>query len=67
MRAVAFVATMGANGDRGAFQALGEWCGKAPVATLAIRERLVKRDDPEGFTQPVVAFARQLLGAAAGA
>lgn len=67
MGAVAFVATMGGNGDRGAFQALEEWCGKAPVATLALRERLVKREEAEGFTQPVEAFARQISSAAGGA
>ncbi len=67
MKAVAFVATMGGNGDRGAFEALEEWCGKAPVATVAVRERFVKREDAEDFAQPVEAFARQLLAAAAGA
>lgn len=65
MKAIAFVATMGANGDRGAFEALEQWCGKAPMGTLAIRERFVKREDAEGFGQPVEAFAGELLAKSA--
>ncbi len=63
---VAFVATMGGSGDRGAFEAMGKLCGTAPVATLALRERFVKADSPEHFIGPVGSFAQVLLEEAGG-
>lgn len=36
---VAFFCTEGGSGERRAFDAMSRWCGKAPVATLAVLEK----------------------------
>lgn len=58
---VAFIATMSAKGDKGAFKAMGEACGQDPVATLTLIDRAVKGDNPatmadlDRFAKDVVA------------
>jgi len=60
---VAFFATMGGSGDKGAFEAMGELTGKAPVATMTLIDRHVKKDDAEGFAAKIKAFAEAIAGA----
>lgn len=63
-RAVAFFCTMGGSGDKGAFSAMKDLCGKAPVATLALLDRKVKGGDDDKYLAPVREFARSITDAA---
>ena len=63
---VAFVATMGGSGDKGAYEAMERYCGVAPVATLTLIDKHVKADSPEKFIGPVGSFAQTLLEEAGG-
>jgi len=58
---VAFFCTMGNSGETGALQAMKDLCGKEPVATLAIAERHVRKDDPEKFIATAAAFADAII------
>jgi len=60
---VAFYCTMGKLGDKGAFKTMEELCGKAPVATLALIDRHVKKDDPDNHLAKVREFAEQIASA----
>lgn len=60
---VAFVATMGGRGDAGTFAALQECCGAAPVATLTLIDREIRKGDPQKYRGKVTAFAEELVGA----
>jgi len=59
---VAFVATMGGNGDAGTFKAMQECCGAAPVATLTLIDRDIKKGDAEKYVAKVAVFAGELAG-----
>lgn len=61
-KAVAFYCTMGGSGEKGAFQVMESLCAKAPVATLALIDRHVKKDNAEKFETKVKAFVSELLG-----
>ncbi len=61
---VAFVATMGASGDRGAYEAMERYCGKAPVATLTLIDKHIRSDDAEGYAAKVEAFVQELMAEA---
>lgn len=56
----AFFCTMGSSGDKGAFKAMTDLCGKEPAATLALCERHVNKEDPEEYLAKVAAFAAAL-------
>jgi len=60
---VAFYCTMGGSGDKGAFKAMEELCGKTPVATLALIERHVRKDDEEKFLAKAKEFAVKIAAA----
>ena len=60
---VAFYCTMGGSGDKGAFKAMEALCGKTPVATLALIDRHVKKDDEEKFHAKARAFAEKITSA----
>lgn len=60
-RPLAFFCTMGASGGERAFATMGRLVGRAPLATLALRER-----DLEGSIEPQVdGFVRHLHSAVA--
>ncbi|MGM0493471.1 MAG: flavodoxin family protein [Armatimonadota bacterium] len=63
---VAFVATMGGSGDRGAFEALEKYCGAKPIETLSLRERDVKAVEPANYVAPVEGFAEDLVARVGG-
>jgi flavodoxin len=63
---VAFVATMGGSGDRGAFEALEKYCGAKPIETLSLRERDVKAVEPANYVAPVEGFAEDLVARVRG-
>jgi hypothetical protein len=60
---VAFVATEGAIGDERAFEQMKTLAGRAPVATLAVRDRVVEKGAPRGevarFAEAVLAGVRR--------
>lgn len=66
MKRVAFLCTMGGSGAERTFRAMERACGRAPVATLALLERDVKRPGAEAFGARVEAFAKALLRPAGG-
>lgn len=59
---VAFLATMGGAGDERAFEQMRAVAGRAPIATLAVRERAVQhgvpRDDVACFAGAVLSRSR---------
>ncbi|KPK59526.1 MAG: hypothetical protein AMK73_08590 [Planctomycetes bacterium SM23_32] len=57
--AVAFFLTTGGSGMASTFEALAELCGKAPVATLGLKQRQVLKGDPSA---PIAAFVEALKG-----
>lgn len=57
---LAFYCTMTSSGDKGAFKAMEELCGKAPAATLALKARHVKNDDEEKFLAKVKSFVEEI-------
>ena len=57
---VAFYCTMGSSGDKGTFKALTDLCEMEPVATLALIDRHVKKDDEEKFLAKAKAFAEAI-------
>jgi NAD(P)H-dependent FMN reductase len=61
--AVAFFATLGGIGSERAFDQMRALAGKAPVATLALREKELARGVP---AEPVAAFAAALGAARRG-
>ncbi len=61
---VAFVATMGGRGDTGAYEAMEELCGRAPLATLTLIDKAIRSDDPEKFGAKVEAFVQELVAGA---
>ncbi|HUV38514.1 MAG TPA: NAD(P)H-dependent oxidoreductase [Planctomycetota bacterium] len=63
---LAFFATMGSSGDKGAFKAMTALCGKEPVATMSLIDKAVKKDDAEGFTAKVKTFAAAMTTEASG-
>ena len=63
LQRVAFVATMGGSGDRGAYEAMQRCCGKPPVATLTLIDKHIRRDDAEKFDAKVNSFVQELLAA----
>ena len=58
-RRAAFFCTMGSSGDRGTFSAMQEAVGDDPVATLALKDRQVKK--AESPAALVEGFAGRLL------
>ncbi len=64
---VAFVATMGGSGDRGAYELMERSCGAPPIATLSLIDRHVRGEDGDGYVAKVEAFAQELLGAGGSA
>ena len=65
-RQVAFFCTMGGGGDQGAFREMEVLCGRAPVATLALRERHVKQDDQGKFLDRAKEFGETIVSTAPG-
>ena len=61
LQRVAFVATMGGRGDKGAYEAMEAACGQAPVATLTLIDKAIRADDPEKFGAKVEAFVQELI------
>ena len=61
LQRVAFVATMGGSGDKGAYEAMEELCGKEPVATLTLIDKAIRADDAEKFGAKVEAFVQELI------
>jgi flavodoxin len=57
---VAFFCTMGGTGDKKTFEALEAMCGQAPVATLGLLTRHVKKDDEGEFVAKVKTFAEAI-------
>jgi len=57
---LAFYCTMGGTGDKGTFEAMQELCGKAPVATLALIDRHVRKDHEEKFVAKARTFAEAI-------
>ncbi len=64
LQRVAFVATMGGSGDRGAYEAMERYCGKAPVATLTLIDKHIRSDDAERYAAKVEAFVQELMAEA---
>jgi len=58
----AFFCTMGGTGDKKTFAAMESLCGRPPVATCALIERHVKKDDEEAFLAKVKTFAEKIAG-----
>ncbi|MGD9496520.1 MAG: flavodoxin family protein [Armatimonadota bacterium] len=58
---VAFVATMGGRGEAGAYAAMRECCGAAPVATLTLIDKAIKSGDAKQLGAKVDCFVRELL------
>jgi hypothetical protein len=60
---VAFVATLGAKGEGRAFEQMEDLAGRAPIATLAVRDRALERGAPRDevarFAEAVVAGAHR--------
>jgi hypothetical protein len=60
---VAFAATLGGMGDERAFEQMKALAGRAPIATVAVRERALEhgppRDEIARFAAAVLARARQ--------
>jgi menaquinone-dependent protoporphyrinogen IX oxidase len=56
---VAFLATLAGRGDERAFEQMRELAGRAPVATLAVREPALARDEIARFAEAVVAGAHR--------
>ncbi len=61
---VAFFCTMGGSGDKGAFTAMEGLCRRTPLATLALLERNVRKDDAEGFAKVITSFALRVCSSA---
>ena len=59
---VAFFCTMGGTGDKKTFEAMETLCGRAPVATLALVGRHVKKVDEDAFAAKVKTFAEEISG-----
>ena len=59
-RKIAFFCTMGASGDKGAFQTLERACGRPAAATLSLIDKAVKSDDGAGYLVRVRDFAEGL-------
>ncbi len=57
-RRVAFFCTMGSSGAQKTFRVLGELLGKPPIATLALSERTVRRDNE--LQEQVASFTASL-------
>jgi flavodoxin len=57
---VAFFCTEGGSGDRRAFDELGRICGKVPVATMTVTERLLAAP---AHVEPVCGFVARLASA----
>lgn len=60
---VAFVATLGGMGAERAFEQMKKVAGRAPIATLAVRESVLEhslpRDEVDGFAEAVLAGAQR--------
>ena len=61
-KSAAFFATMGSSGDAGAFKAMKQLCGRDPVATMALIDKAVRKDDVDDFIAKVKAFAEAMTG-----
>lgn len=59
---VAFYCTMGGSGDKGAFREMESLCGKAPLATLALIDKKVRKDHEQEFVGKVRQFAEAIAG-----
>ncbi|MCD6359259.1 MAG: NAD(P)H-dependent oxidoreductase [Armatimonadetes bacterium] len=60
---VAFLCTFGGGGDVSTFRNMAATCGGEPVATLALIDKRIRKDDEDGFLRPVAAFARECVAA----
>ena len=60
MKKAAFFCTMGGSGDKGTFEQMEKVCGKKPMATLALKTRQVKKNEPGDFGAKVKEFIKQL-------
>lgn len=68
-RRVAFLGTHGGGGTVKTFDQLSLLCGQKPLATLSLRDRTVRKGDPESLDSSCEVFAstlRQELGEKAG-
>jgi flavodoxin len=57
LKKVAFIATMGGNGDKRAFKHMEELCGKPPVATATFIDKKIAKDE---YKNELDAFLKQL-------
>ena len=59
---VAFLCTMGGSGDKQTFTKMQETAGKEPDATLALKTKHVRKEDPDAYGAEVHAFVDKLAG-----
>jgi flavodoxin len=60
LRRVAFFATMGGRGDKGAFEQMKALCGKSPVAALGLTDRQVMGGGSQSLVTQFAADLRHL-------
>ena len=63
MKEVAFYCTMRSSGAKNTFRTLEQLCGKSPLATLALIDKHVWRDDESEFLARTKSFVEELVAA----
>ena len=60
-RKVAFLGTHGGGGTAKTFAQLTELCGREPVATLTLRDKVIRETSVEDFSEPCRSFGANLI------